>query len=121
MNGNTIIVAELRHWIDESRDRLASDAVLITDKLPTMKDNKQSKGCVGLSRGHILISFTVWDRRPIPIELLVYNTHIDKTVIMKDYELQSIKDVLDEINEVARRLASGKYDDLEVDPGLSIS
>jgi len=121
MNSNTSIVAELRHWIDENRDRLASDAVTITDKLPTMEDNKQSKGCVGLSRGHILISFTAWDRRPIPVELLVYNTHIDKTVIMKDSELQSIKDVLDEINEVASSLVSGKYDDLKVDPRLSIS
>jgi hypothetical protein len=121
MSSATTMVAELRHWIDENRDQLASDAVEITDKLPTKEDNEQRKGCVGLSRGHILISFTAWDRRPIPIELLVYNTHIDKAVIMKDYELRSIKDVLDEINEVVSSLASGKYDDLEVDPGLSIS
>jgi hypothetical protein len=121
MNGSTTIVAELRRWIDENRDRLALDAVLIVDKLPTPGDNEQSKGCVGLSRGHILVSFTAWDRRPIPTELLVYNTNIDKTVIMKDSELQSIKDVLDEIHEVASSLVSGKYDDLKVDPGLSIS
>jgi len=121
MNENTTLVAELRGWIEENRDRLATDGVLITDKLPKVQDNEQSKGCVGLSRNHILISFTAWDRRPIPVELLVYNTRVSRTVIMKDFELQSPKDVLEELNQVANILTSGEYDDMKADPRLSIT
>jgi hypothetical protein len=57
MNENTTLVAELRSWIEKYKDRLASDAVQITNKLPKVQDNEQSKGCVGLSRGHITMLF----------------------------------------------------------------
>ena len=100
---------------------IGSDAVLITDKLPAMESNEQISGSVGLSRDHILISFAAWDRQPIPVELIVYNTRINKTVMMEDFDVRTTEDVLNELDNVARSLASGKYDDMKVDPKLSIS
>jgi hypothetical protein len=115
------LVSDLRLWIEANRDRLASNAVSVTDKLPRKGDDVQDKGCIGLSKDHILTSFTAWDRRPIPIELLVYNTHMDKTVIMRDYEVRRVRQALDELDNVADLLVSGKYDDMKPDPTLSIS
>src|SRR4249919_3802326 len=95
------LVATLRQWIEDSRDRLALNRTSITDKLPGREDNEQNKGCVGLSRDHILVSFTAWDRKPFPIELLVYNTRIGRAVIVRDENKSSIESVVDALNEVA--------------------
>ena len=89
--------------------------------LPAMESNEQDSGCVGLSQDHMLISFAAWDRQPIPVELIVYNTRINKTVMMEDFDVRTTEDVLNERDNVARSLASGKYDDMTVDPRLSIS
>ena len=121
MNAITTLVSELREWLDQSRERLEENGVSITDKLPGKGDNEQSKGCIGLSRGHIIASFTAWDKRPIPVEFLVYNTHIDKMIIMDDYEVQSIADVLKQIDAVSDMVTHGKYDDMKPDPRLSIT
>ena len=86
-----------------------------------METNEQDSRCVGLSRDHMLISFAAWDRQPIPVELIVYNTRINKTVMMEDFDVRTTEDVLNERDNVARSLESGKYDDMTVDPRLSIS
>jgi hypothetical protein len=94
------LIAELRDWIEKNRNRLASHDATIIDKLPKVHDNDQSGGAIGLSRNHILISFLTWDWRPLRADLLVYDTRTDKTVMMKDVELQSSREVLDELDQI---------------------
>ena len=115
------LISELREWIRENHEELGSYFVTVVDKLPPRGDNQQDKGCVGLEKGHILLSFTVWDRRPFPVELLVYNTHIDKTVVMKDFELATTKDVIENLTATSKSIVSGRYDDLSPDPNISSS
>jgi hypothetical protein len=115
------LVAELRRWIEDNRCRLASNHVTVTDKLPSREDNKQSKGCVGLSKDHIIVSFTAWERTLIPTELIVYNTHLGKTIIAEDESKASVKAVIDALNDITNNLIAGQYDDMKPSPELTIS
>ena len=115
------LVAALRQWIEDNRDRLASSHARITDKLPSREHNEQIKGCVGLSMGHIIVSFTAWDRTPFPTELLVHNNRLNKTIIMKDESKPSTDAVVGALDEVANKLVAGQYDDMKPSPDLIIS
>src|ERR1700722_1694383 len=115
------LVATLRQWIEDNRDRLASNRTTITDKLPSRENNEQSKGCIGLSRDPILVSFTAWERTPISTELIVFSKRLGKTVIMRDDDRPSIVAVVDALDEVANNLVAGQYDDMKPSPDLTIS
>lgn len=115
------LVSAFRKWIEENRDRLAAEAVSVTGKLPGREENEQTKGNVGLSKGHIIVSFTAWDRTPINQELIVYNTHVDKTVVMDDTEETSVESVIRNLDTVSNLLSCGAYDDLEPDRKLTIT
>ena len=116
---NLTLVSQLRAWINENRGRLASGFISISDKLPSKEDNEQSKGCVGLTKGHILVSFTAWDRAPFPVELLVYNTHLDTTVVMADVLLDKLDDVVTKLTITSNSLLNGFYDDMKPDSDIS--
>lgn len=115
------LVSALREWLEENRDRLEALSVSITDRLPSWEENEQGKGNIGLAKGHILVSLTVWNRSPISQELIVYNTHTDKTIIMDDTEEVSVKSVIGNLQKISEFLVSGRYDDLASDENLSIT
>jgi len=118
MTANITLVSGLRNWIAENRERLESVFVSISDRLPDREDNDQNEGCIVLTKGHILISFTAWERHPVPLELLVYNTHMDKTVVMKDFFVKDPSYVAHESNSIANLLITGYYDDMIPDSNI---
>lgn len=115
------IASRFRDWIEANRDRLAASDVTIVDKGPSKEDNKQDKASVGLSKNHILVSFTVWERTPVETSLIVYNRRIDKTVKMDDEAKSSLDEAISALSRVADSLISGLYDNIPPDAHLTVT
>jgi len=87
------IVRTLERWLSENSSYLLSKDIKITDRIPNPDADVPWKGSIGLSKGSLIISFTVWERIHFQSELIVVDVQTGEPVL----------------NEAVKKLINGTF------------
>ena len=117
MNNMNMDIA-VRKWCEIHERTFKIHKIKIIKKLPETGSNEPWKGTLEFNLDHIVGSFTVWERDPIEISVVIFNIKIQKTLLVRERTVNTPEETIILLDEIINNLVGHVYHLMAPDPRL---
>ena len=116
------IVKRLGDWARLNAPLLRQKGFLVEENIPLPGSNLPPwKANIGLVYNNIIVTYTVWERTILQIELIVMNAKTKQTLVMNDATVGNAEVVDRDLQDIVNKLIDSTYSNMKPDPKLVIT